>query len=143
MNRPEIEKAILARHPELLATNLKNLKKPHLESWLEHGEITIPSEVLVKIFLERNERAAINQRLNRENFGLVAKLGAVTRWTKNEFIQSFRHLFGRVTKDDDRILSEIGAVSTETVREDLETAERIVDDVTNIAQQYRNKYGEL
>ncbi|MGV2828577.1 hypothetical protein [Myxosarcina sp. GI1(2024)] len=143
MNRQEIEKVILSRHPELLATNLKNLKKTHLESWLEHDEITISSATLVKIFLERNERAEINQRLNRENFGLVAKLGAITKWTKNEFIQSFKHLFGKVTKDDDKILSEIDAVSKETAREDLEKAETVVNDSKNIAQQYRNKYGKL
>ena len=76
MKRNELEKKILEQHPELMPTNLKMLLKLHLESWVDNDEITLSSEVLLKIFSERNERAKINQRLNNENFGLRAKIDA-------------------------------------------------------------------
>lgn len=147
MNRNDIEKKILQQHPELLPTNLRNLSKIHLEKWLQDNEINIPVAVLVKIFTERNERAAINLKLNRTNFGLNAKLkslgGTLTNWSKSEIIKSFKDIFGTVTKIDDQLLGEIGAVSKESAREDLEKAEEIVADAQDIVDQYRNKYGEL
>ncbi len=143
MKRNELEKKILEQHPELMPTNLKMLLKPHLESWVNNDEVTLSREVLLKIFSERNERARINQRLNNENFGLRAKIASLTSWSKSEIIQIFKSLFGVVTKADDRLLGEIGAVSKESAREDLEKAEKIVDDAIDIAEKYRKKYGEL
>lgn len=126
MKRSDIEKKILQQHPELLQTNLKKLKKAHLESWLKDNTVTLSASILVKIFAERNERAEINLRLNRTNFGLNAKLkslgGTLTNWSKSEIIIAFKDVFGTVGKADDRLISEIGAVSKESVREDLETA---------------------
>jgi hypothetical protein len=147
MKRNDIEKKILEQHPELLATNLKKLSKTHLENWLQDNEITLAVAVLVNIFAERNERAEINLKLNRTNFGLNAKLkslgGTLTNWSKSEIIKSFKDIFGTVTKTDDQLLGEIGAVSKESVREDLGKAGQIVNDAQNIADQYRKKYGEL
>ena len=147
MKRSDIEKKILQQHPELLQTNLKKLKKAHLESWLKDNTVTLSASILVKIFAERNERAEINLRLNRTNFGLNAKLkslgGTLTNWSKSEIIIAFKDVFGTVGKADDRLISEIGAVSKESVREDLETAEKIVNDAQDIANQYKNKYGKL
>ena len=126
MKRSDIEKKILQQHPELLQTNLKKFKKAHLESWLKDNTVTLSASILVKIFAERNERAEINLRLNRTNFGLNAKLkslgGTLTNWSKSEIIIAFKDVFGTVGKADDRLISEIGAVSKESVREDLETA---------------------
>lgn len=143
MKRNELEQKILEQHPELLKTNLQKLLKPHLESWVNNDEVTLSSEVLIKIFLERNERARINQRLNNENFGLKAKLGFLTNWSKSEILQSFKNLFGMMTKEDDAVLSEIGAVSKESAREDLGKSEKIVDDAIDIVKKYRKKYGGL
>lgn len=142
MKRSELEDAILHQYPDLKLVNLKHLSKPQLESWLETGEVTIPVEVLVKIFLERNQRAELNQKLNNENFGLTAKLYAkFTDWSKIDVIQVFKKMFGKATKADDALLGEIGAVSKESVREDLDKAEQVMNDATQIAKQYQNKYG--
>jgi|GEM_PF-3543504 len=83
MKRNELEKIILNQHPELKLTNLKNIGKPHLECWVNNNNnITLPTEVLIKIFSERNQRAEINQKLNNENFSLSVKLNSLL----NEFI---------------------------------------------------------
>ncbi|MEM8723523.1 MAG: hypothetical protein AAGE84_30285 [Cyanobacteria bacterium P01_G01_bin.39] len=123
------------------------LSKVQLQSWLENDEINIPSSVLIKIFAERNERADVNLKLNQTNFGLNAKLKSLSKdltdWSKSEVVQRFKDLFGMVTKADDKLMGEIGAVSKESVREDLERAEDIVNDAQDIANQYRKKYGEL
>ena len=143
MKRSDLEKKILEQYPELKLTNLKNLNKQHLEGWVNNNEVIIAPTILVKIFTERNQRAEINQRLNNDNFSLKAKLNSLTNWSKSEVIQGFKKLFGVVTKTDDLLLGEIGAVSKESAREDLDKAEEVVDDLINIAQQYRNKYGDL
>jgi hypothetical protein len=147
MKRNEIEKKILQQHSELLQTNLEKLSKAHLESWVQDNEITLTASVLVNIFAERNKRAEINSKLNRTNFGLNAKLKSLgvtlTNWSKSELIKGFKDIFGTVTKTDDQLLGEIGAVSKVTVIEDLGRAEAIITDAQDIADQYRNKYGEL
>ncbi|BAQ65501.1 hypothetical protein [Geminocystis sp. NIES-3709] len=147
MKRNELEQAIIEKNPNLKQINLLCLSKKQLEEWVNLGQITMSSETLVKIFLERNERAEINQKLNRENFGLRAKLTSFTKtltdWSKSELIQQFKHIFGTVKKADDVILKEIGAVSKESVREDLEKAEEIINEAQNIAMQYQKKYGKL
>lgn len=147
MYRHEIEKQLLQQYPELRLPNLKMLSKVQLQSWLENDEINIPSSVLIKIFAERNERADVNLKLNQTNFGLNAKLKSLSKdltdWSKSEVVQRFKDLFGMVTKADDKLMGEIGAVSKESVREDLERAEDIVNDAQDIANQYRKKYGEL
>lgn len=150
MKRNELEAQILKQYSELKLINLKNLSKSHLESWINNGEISLSVEVLVKIFAERNQRAKINQQLNNENFSLTAtihtltaKLDSLTDWSKSEIIHAFKTIFSKVTKADDEFLSEIGAVSKQSVREDLDKAEKIVEDATDIAEKYRKKYGEL
>lgn len=129
MKRDELEKQILNQHTQLKLINLRNLSKLQLENWVSKGKIVFITEQLVKIFTERNQRAEINQKLNNENFSLFAKLYSLssdlTNWSKSEIIHSFKTLFGKVTKADDKLLSEMGAVSKETVIEDLEKAERI------------------
>ena len=52
-------------------------------------------------------------------------------------------MFGTITKEDDQLIGEIGAISKESAREDLEIAEEVITEAQNIAQQYKNKYGEL
>ena len=77
--RDELEQTILEQYPKLRLSNLKTLKKKQLETFIANKEVVLPVENLVKIFVERNERADINKRLTRENFGLNAKLGSLTR----------------------------------------------------------------
>ncbi|MEC4805177.1 MAG: hypothetical protein SAJ12_23650, partial [Jaaginema sp. PMC 1079.18] len=130
MNKDELKAKILEENPTLILSNLHHpLKKEHLESWVNTGEITLSAEILVKIFSERNERAAINEKLNQTNFGLQAKIGALTKnltdWNKSELIQQFKKLFGSVKKEDDAVLSEIGAVSKESARADISTYAKI------------------
>lgn len=147
MKRNELEQKIIQKNPNLKQINLKYLSKTQLEEWLNTGLINISCDTLVKIFLERNERAEINQKLNRENFGLRAKLTSFKEtlidWSKSELIQQFKRIFGTVKKADDVMLQEIGAVSKESVREDLEKAEDIINEAQNIAIQYQSKYGKL
>ena len=147
MKRSELEKIILERYQELKQINLRNLKKEHLEDWVNQDKVILPTSVLVKIFSERNERATTNKRLNNENVSLIAKLQglgkSITDWSKSEIIQVCKKVFGTTTKADDELLGEIGAVSKKFVREDMEKAEQIVDDAQTIAEQYQKKYGEL
>lgn len=144
IRRNELETKIIQLHPEIKLVNLKNLNKEQLEQWLQNGEVCLSQKTLIKIFSERNERANINLKLNRENFGLRATINSFTKdltnWSKSEILQQFKNLFGLATKADDDILGEIGAVSKESVREDLAMAEKIIDDVKDIGIQYNNKY---
>ncbi len=147
MKRDELEEKILNQHPQVKLINLKHLSKLQLENWVSKGEIGVTTEQLVKIFIERNQRAEINQKLNNENFSLTAKLyllsSDLTNWSKSEIIHGFKTLFGKVTKADDKLLREIGAVSKETAKEDLDKAEQIIDDAKDVAEQYVNKYGKI
>lgn len=147
MNRRDFEKKIREKYPELNSSNLKYLQKSHLEQWVNTDEIILSSSILVKIFQERNERAKINQKVNQENFGLRAKLGSITNtltdWNKSEIIQQFKNLFGKVSKNDDQILGEIGAISKESAREDLEKAQQVIEDAQDIARQLNKKYRKL
>lgn len=144
MKRKELEDLIIKQHPQLMLTNLKLLKKHHLESWLQNGYLKLSVSDVVNIFLERNQKAAMNQKLNRENFGLKAKLKSLQSLTdvsKSDVIQTFQDMFGKVSIEDDKLLKEIGAVSMESVREYLDKAEKVVDKATYIARQYTRKYG--
>ncbi|AFZ46510.1 hypothetical protein Cyast_0531 [Cyanobacterium stanieri PCC 7202] len=145
IKREDLEKEALKKYSELRLTNLRFLNKKELQAFLENDQFTISNESLLKIFVERNERADINKRLNNDNFGLRAKLKSFTKnmtdWSKSEIVQQFKSIFGRVKKEDDQLLKEIGAISTETAREDLEKAEKVVDDAKRIADIYIKKYG--
>jgi len=147
IKREELEAQILEKYSELRLINLKNLKKQELESFLENDKFAISRESLLRILAERNERADINKKLNNDNFGLRAKVKSITRnmtdWSKSEIVLQFKNIFGKVKKEDDTLLKEIGAISTETVKEDLEKSEKVVDDALRIANGYRKKYGEL
>lgn len=146
MKRKELEALIIKQHPQLMLTNLKYLKKHHLESLLQNGYLKLSFSDIEKIFLERNQKAAMNQKLNRENFGLKAKLTSlqsVKDWSKSDVIQTFQDVFGKVSIEDDKLLKEIGAVSIESVREHLDKAGKIVDKATYIAKQYNRKYGSI
>ena len=144
MKREELEAQILKKHSELRLTNLKKLNKQELQNFLENDQFILSRESLLKIFIERNERADINKKLNNDNFGLRAKVKSFTKnmttWSKSEIVLQFKNLFGKVKKEDDALLKEIGAVSTETVLEDLEKAEKISQDATRIGQQYVARY---
>ncbi|AUC60566.1 hypothetical protein AA637_05060 [Cyanobacterium sp. HL-69] len=146
IKREELEAQILERHNELRLINLKNLKKQELKNFLENDQFIISRESLLRILAERNERADINKKLNNDNFGLRAKVKSITKnmtdWSKSEIVLQFKNIFGKVKKEDDTLLKEIGAVSTETVKEDLEKAEKVVDDALKIAEAYRKKYGD-
>ena len=102
MKRNELEKKILEQHPELLQTNLKVLLKPHLESLVDKRELTLSTEILLRIFSERNERARINQKLNNENFGLRAKINAKIKEFVNiedsEILQAGQWLLNSLSK---------------------------------------------
>ncbi|MCS7030475.1 MAG: DUF1068 domain-containing protein [Gloeomargarita sp. SKYG116] len=147
VKRQTLEDRILAQWPELVHLNLQFLKKEHLEAWLVSGKVTLTVEELVAIFRERNQRAQTNLKLNRENFGLRAKLRStfaeLTNWSKSEIINLYKRLFGKVSKQEDDLLREIGAVSQESAREDLKKAEVVVEEAKKIAQQYQKKYGQL
>lgn len=150
MKVEDLEKAILKKHPELIQSNFKYLLKEHLEALLNDDKVTLTRERLIKIFVERNEKAETNKRLNETNFGLNSKLKSLnnklksfTDLSKSEIIQGFKKLFGKVTKDDDEILNEIGATSNESVREDLEKAEEVINQAQDIANKYPKKYDNL
>ncbi|WP_019508226.1 hypothetical protein [Pleurocapsa sp. PCC 7319] len=119
LKREELEKTILEQYPLLRLSNLKALKKEQLETLIANKEIMLPVETLVKIFAERNERADVNKKLNRENFGLNAKIGSLTNWSKSEIINSFKRLYGKATKDDDKMLASMNAVSIDTAHEKI------------------------
>jgi hypothetical protein len=141
------------------AENLKNIKTrlqtrnlPSKIIQLSAGAIAIlvqnpELDPLLQIIIEQNNTIKVGngRRLAAENKAdsLQAKLAEFLNPSKSEIIQLWNQLFGKVTKDDDGILGEMGAVSKESVREDLEIAEKIIEDATDIAQQYKSKYGKL
>lgn len=102
---------------------------------------------VLQIIIEQNNtiKTSNGRRLVAENKAdsLQARLAEFLNPSKSEIVQLWNKLFGKVTKDDDAIMNEIGAVSKESVREDMEKVEKIVQDATYIAEQYRNKYGEI
>ena len=145
--RDELEQTILDQYPQLRLSNLKTLKKKQLETFIANKEVVLPVENLVKIFVERNERADINTRLNRENFGLNAKLGSLTNWSKSELIKTFKRLYGKATKDDDKLLASMNAVSINTAQEKIDQEKSKARYAINKAekigwafeQEYRNR----
>jgi hypothetical protein len=98
MNKRDLEKIIREKYPELNTSNLKYLRKSHLEQWINSEEITLSSSTLVQIFLERNERAKINQKVNQENFGLRAKLQRFINADNSEIIKAGEWLFSALAK---------------------------------------------
>ncbi|MEN9204393.1 MAG: hypothetical protein Q6K70_01140, partial [Thermostichales cyanobacterium DRC_bins_46] len=74
MRRQDLENLLLRKYPGLQKANLTHLRKEHLQQWLDRGKITLEAEILVQVFEERNQRAATNLKINRENFALRAKL---------------------------------------------------------------------
>ncbi|MEA5573340.1 hypothetical protein [Calothrix sp. UHCC 0171] len=136
----------------IIKTRLKTSNLPNKIIQLSAGTITILAQKpeldpVIQIIIDQNNtiKASNGRRLAAENKAdsLQAKLLEFLNPSKSEIIQLWSKLFGKVTKDDDGILDELGAVSKESVREDLEVAEKIIEDATDIAQQYKNKYGQL
>ena len=116
MKRNKLEEKILEQHPNLKKINLDMLLKEHLEAIIADEEVIISVNRLEKIFLERNEKAIINQRLNNENFGLKAKIDAKIREIANnsEILQAGKWLLNCLSlTGDDRIdaLSEKGLIT--------------------------------
>ncbi|MEN9251219.1 MAG: hypothetical protein Q6K99_09950 [Thermostichales cyanobacterium BF4_bins_65] len=147
MRRQDLENLLLRKYPGLQKANLTHLRKEHLQQWLDRGKITLEAEILVQVFEERNQRAATNLKINRENFALRAKLksfvGNLTDFSKSELIALWKKLFGRAGRQDDPILAEIGVTSNETVRETLDKAGQVVADARLIAQKMQKKYGKV
>ncbi|MBF2019721.1 MAG: hypothetical protein IGR93_06335 [Hydrococcus sp. C42_A2020_068] len=107
----------------------------------------------IQVIIDQNDtiKNANGRRLDAENqverfkLKLAQASQDFVNPSKSEIVQSLKKLFGKdkVTKADDTILSEIGAVSKESVREDLDKAGQIVKDAEDIAEKYKQKYGEL
>ncbi len=144
MTREQLVQSILNKYPQVRNVNLVFLTKEQLIELENTDKVTLTKDTLFKIFDERNQRADINARLNRDNFGLRAKLKSLavnlTDWSKSEIINLYKALFGRVTRNDDSLLKQIGAVSTETVVADLSKARSIVEEAQQIVSAYKEKY---
>ncbi len=144
MTREQLVQSILNKYPQVRNVNLVFLTKEQLIALENTDKVTLTKDTLFKIFDERNQRADINARLNRDNFGLRAKLKSLavnlTDWSKSEIINLYKALFGRVTRNDDSLLKQIGAVSTETVVADLSKARSIVEEAQQIVSAYKEKY---
>ncbi|MEL6438336.1 MAG: hypothetical protein AAFQ80_03620 [Cyanobacteria bacterium J06621_8] len=149
--REELEKTIIEQYPQIRLPNLKTLKKNQLETIIANQEVTLPIETLVKIFAERNERADLNLRLRRENFGLDAKLSSLTKklssltnWSKSELINTFKKLYGKATKDDDKMLASMNAVSITTAQEKIdqekEKARYAINKAEKIGRAFEEEY---
>lgn len=117
-----------------LPTKFKDLSAKAIALFANHPEL----DSAVQVTIEQNDtiKSANGRRLVAEN-----KLAEFLNPSKSEIVRLWHKLFGKVTKTDDEVLGEIGAVSKESVREDLDKTEQIVRDATDIAQQYRKKYG--
>lgn len=153
LKRDELEKTILEQYSQLRLSNLRILKKNQLETIIANKEVILPVETLIKIFAERNERADINKELNRKNFGLNAKLSSLTNWSnselintvkKSDLINTFRKLYGKATKDDDKMLASMNAVSIDTAHEKInqekEKARYVIDKAEKIGGAFEKEY---
>jgi hypothetical protein len=100
----------------------------------------------IRVIIEQNDtnKRANGRRAAAENKAesLQSKLEQFLNPSKSEIVQLWSKFFGKATKADDEILGEIGAVSNETVREDLDKAKQMVQDAEDIAKQYQQKYGQ-
>ena len=101
----------------------------------------------IKVIIDQNNtiKSANGRRLVAENRveSLKSKLQEFISPSKSEIIKLWQKLFGKATQTDDQVLREIGVVSQETVRQDMEKAEQVVEQATDIAEQYQRKYGKL
>jgi hypothetical protein len=144
MTKEKLIQSMLEKYPQIRRVNLLLFTKEQLIELDSTGKVTLTKDTLFRIFDERNQRADINAKLNRDNFGLKARMKSLatnlTDWSKSEIINLYKSIFGGVTRDDDSLLKQIGAASQETVIADLSKAESIVQEAKDIASAYQQKY---
>ena len=145
MNRNEIENIIIKeKYPELRKPNLDMLLKEHLEAIIADEKVIISVERLVKIFVERNEKADKNIELNQERFGLKRKLENLTDWSKSELINVFKRKFGKFTEEDNAAIASIGAISIKTanrkIQEKKQEANMAIRIARQIGESFRREY---
>ena len=137
---------------ELIRTRLKVNNLPSKFKALSSTAIAIFADSpeldsAIKVIIEQNStiKSATGRRLAAETKleSMKLRVEEFINPNKSEIIQVWRKFFDKVTKNDDRILNQIGAISKETAREDLEKAEQVLDETKDIAKQYIKKYGYL
>ncbi|NJK50512.1 hypothetical protein HC931_22435 [Candidatus Gracilibacteria bacterium] len=132
-----------------LPIKFKELPANAIALFADHPEL----DSAIQVIIDQNNtiKNANGRRLDAENQveRLKHKLFQASQDfinpSKSEIIQGLKKLFNKdkVTKADDKILNEIGAVSKETALEDLEKSEQIVEQAIDIANKYKQKYGQL
>lgn len=101
----------------------------------------------IKVIIEQNNtiKSANGRRLVAENRveSLKLKVEEFINPSKSEIIKLWQKFFGKATQTDDEVLREIGVISKETARQDIEKAEEVIEQATNIVEKYQEKYGEI
>ncbi|MGK7942292.1 MAG: hypothetical protein AB4062_19455 [Crocosphaera sp.] len=137
---------------ELIRTRLQVTKLPSKFKALPSRTIVIFADdpaldPAIQIIIDQNNtiKSANGRRLVAENRveTLKLKLEEFINPSKSEIIKLWCKFFGKATQTDDKVFSEIGVISKETARQDLEKAEKISEESIHIAKQYKEKYGEL
>lgn len=137
---------------ELIKTRLQVEKLPSKFKDLSSKVIAIfadePSlDPAIQVIIEQNNtiKSANGRRLVAENRveSLKLKIEEFINPSKSEIIKLWQKFFGKATQTDDEVLSEIGVISKETARQDIEKAEKIIEGATDIVGKVQEKYGEI
>jgi len=145
MNKSQAINKLTSRYKELYKINFKYLSVEQMENWIENDSFTMDAETMLKIMLDRNEFAQNNQELGSKLGGQTRKIYRLqenieqlkiqtseytkdlTNWNKSSILNAFKTAYGTVTKQDDGILRDIGAISQETSIETISDLQKIID----------------
>jgi len=139
MRKADTKKQLAERYDELNQVNFQYLSTSQMKSWLEKDSFIMDAETMVKIMLERNKFAkknkelgsslggqrSANNHLKKTNSNLSSRINQLENilresskdlinWKKSEILNLFKKKYGKVTKEDNSLLREIGATSQET-----------------------------
>lgn len=131
-----------------LPSKFKALSENAIAIFADNPELDSAIQVIIDqndtIKNANGRRLAAENQVERLKHQLVRVGQDFVNPSKSEIVQSLKKLFGKdkVIKADDALLSEIGAVSKETALEDLKKSEQIVEQAIEIAEKYKQKYGQ-
>ncbi|MDJ0732036.1 MAG: hypothetical protein QNJ33_18825 [Crocosphaera sp.] len=135
---------------ELIKTRLQVDNLPSKFKALSSNVIAIFAEEpsldpAIQVIIDQNNtiKSANGRRLVAENRveSLKLKIEEFINPSKSELIKLWQKFFGKATQTDDEVLREIGVVSQETARQDIEKAEKVVEEAIDIVEKVNEKYG--
>ena len=137
MKATQAEKQLI-KELQILKTNLVGLSAQQKIDLVQEGEFIMTAKQFQAMCQDRNKKAAINKKLNRE---LVSKAGQISRLEKE--LQQARQDGGamrRCLKKDlaemtDEQLKEYGLVSYDTYNEHMDEAEKALEEAEHKAKK--------